>query len=38
LIFYQDNNLNHSYESESDSVFIRGNRGTTISLTATLKL
>jgi outer membrane receptor protein involved in Fe transport len=38
LIFYQDNNLNHSYESDSDSVFIRGNRGTTISLTATLKL
>ncbi len=38
LVFYQDNNQSHKFEADKDSVFQRGNRGSTLSLTAVLKL
>jgi TonB-dependent receptor len=38
LVMYQDNNQSHKYEADKDSVFQRGNRGSTVSLTAILKI
>jgi TonB-dependent receptor len=37
-LFYQDINQNHKYDAGSDQIFIRGNRGTTISLALSVKL
>jgi TonB-dependent receptor len=37
-LFYQDENQNHKYDSGTDNVFMRSNRGSTISLTASVKI
>ena len=38
LNFYQDNNQNHKFDAEIDNIFQRSNRGSNLSLSASLKI